>query len=107
MRYKVVKRSLWRQQKGRCHYCQQRLQREDRAQHNFATLDHVVPKSILPIGVHLNDNFVLACSRCNAEKGDLLPEEWNQRVGDYRLVSGGWIWDPENSELLIESIERV
>ncbi|UNX53481.1 HNH endonuclease [Georgenia sp. TF02-10] len=43
--------------------------------HPFATeVDHVVPLS--RGGTYDRDNLVAACKRCNAEKLDFTPEEW-------------------------------
>lgn len=50
-----------------CQYCGRRPARDD------LSIDHVVPRSR---GGHSTwNNVVLACTRCNAKKGDRLPNE--------------------------------
>ena len=54
---------------GMCYYCSKVLSLRPNAE-NFATLDHVVPKS--KGGSNGMRNLVISCSECNREKGDLL-----------------------------------
>ena len=51
-----------------------------------ATLDHRVPLS--RGGAMRGDNLVLACNKCNNEKGDMLPDEWR----DFMKRFPNW-WD--------------
>jgi 5-methylcytosine-specific restriction protein A len=46
----------------KCHYCKRELEWEE------TTLDHVIPQS--KGGETSEENTVLACERCNKEKGD-------------------------------------
>jgi hypothetical protein len=55
----------------RCVYCATLLEFDD------ATLDHVHP--LAKGGAHDPGNVVLACSRCNRLKGDMLPQEFFSR----------------------------
>lgn len=55
----------------RCAYCC-----EDCS--NFPTIDHLLPRS--KGGGNRLENLVLACSKCNSEKGDKLPEEYKVPV---------------------------
>jgi 5-methylcytosine-specific restriction endonuclease McrA len=58
---------------GRCLYCRARLDKEFHA-------DHYVPRS--RGGADTLDNYVAACPRCDAQKGQRLPWEWQpQRAG--------------------------
>lgn len=78
---KVHKKNMWEAQEGLCAYCQKPMRgyRRHRGDYalpdDWATVDHVVPKSQLskdglPNSVHHIDNLVLACHKCNREKGD-------------------------------------
>lgn len=91
---------LWESQKGLCFYCERRLikpfsaRRKDGGQPGrMATFDHVIPKSR---GGGRGENLVLACYKCNHEKGSLRPEEWqNGMTKDnkgFRLIDSGWVW---------------
>lgn len=65
---RAVKRATMRDCGRRCVYCATALDFET------ATLDHVYPLS--QGGVHHPANVVLACTRCNQLKSDLLPYEF-------------------------------
>lgn len=43
---------------------------------NKATREHLIPKS--RGGKSTPDNIVLACEKCNKEKGSLTPEEYSE-----------------------------
>ncbi len=59
----VTRRAVFGRDEFRCQYC-----------HGAAeSIDHVVPRS--RGGQHSWDNVVACCRRCNARKGDRLPEE--------------------------------
>lgn len=59
---------------GRCHYCHIHTILDDPMDDHGATLDHLVPKA--RGGSDRNENLVLACRKCNHDKGRLLPEEF-------------------------------
>lgn len=68
-RYKrAIKRATMRDCGRRCVYCAAALTFET------ATLDHVYP--LAHGGEHCHGNVVLACTRCNRLKSDLLPAEF-------------------------------
>lgn len=55
-----------------CTYCGCTTQLDARENSsNFATVDHVIPRA--RGGSGKRDNLVLACLKCNQEKGDNLP----------------------------------
>ena len=102
---------LWDKQKGLCFYCGCRLRknnlgnvrnREHPDWNRIATLDHVIPRSVLmpDVADHFyrmlkqqdNPNLVYACRACNERKGCNLPEGWDGRLGPYQLVESGWMW---------------
>jgi len=60
----VNRREVLRRDKYTCQYCSSTRQ---------LTLDHVLPRS--RGGKHTWDNVVIACSQCNAKKGDRTPTE--------------------------------
>ena len=57
-----------------CFYCRTPFTSVD-----DATLDHLVPKSLLPGWVQAN--LVLACLPCNLAKGDTLPQALLRPIG--------------------------
>lgn len=60
-----VRGNLWFRGTRCCHWCNKRFESED-----SATIDHVVPLS--KGGSNRQDNLVLACEECNAERADSL-----------------------------------
>ena len=62
-----IRRSLAARDGKRCFYCT--TQFADLAD---ATIDHLIPKSVLPGWRQFN--LVLACRPCNNAKGDTLPQ---------------------------------
>lgn len=57
---------------GRCHYCRLRVwvrEKNDAHHPRMATLDHKTPRA--HGGGSEDENIVLACARCNSEKGDI------------------------------------
>jgi 5-methylcytosine-specific restriction endonuclease McrA len=68
------RRQLWQARRGLCHYCgiATKLRAESQSDPLLATLDHVIPES--KGGTSALTNLVLACYRCNNEKGDRV--EW-------------------------------
>ena len=68
---KDVRRQL-RSQKGRCYWCNAKLNGEHH-------IDHVIPLS--RGGSNGPDNIVIACPICNLSKGDKLPHEWEGNGG--------------------------
>lgn len=68
-RYKrAIKRATMRDCGRRCVYCATALD------FDTATLDHVYP--LAHGGAHAPGNVVLACTRCNRLKSDLLPSQF-------------------------------
>ena len=57
-----------------CNYCEHEFELEGPFKR---TLEHLVPLS--RGGQDTFDNLVFACARCNFEKHDKLPEEWDDR----------------------------
>jgi hypothetical protein len=107
---------LWNKQKGKCFYCNVQMRKNGNnkvGSHNqpypdTATIDHYVPKSIIPkeiIGVFrrrgykYNPNLVLACFKCNNKKADKIPNNWDGTYGPYKYQNGGWMWIGIDSKL--------
>lgn len=70
------RRRLMAEHGGRCVYCGLKLTADQRhcLRHDYATLDHVVPRSRGGLGAPFNRT--IACRACNQAKGDMLPEEF-------------------------------
>lgn len=63
MFYQLDREKMWREQDERCHYCKEKIGRDE------ATFDHVVP--ISEVGYqHSIDNCVVACEDCNQNKAN-------------------------------------
>ncbi|HJT55833.1 MAG TPA: HNH endonuclease [Ktedonobacteraceae bacterium] len=59
-------RQQFKRQKGKCHYCHNKLAKYH--------IEHVVP--VTRGGSNDMSNIVLACPPCNWRKGNKLPHEW-------------------------------
>lgn len=86
---KKVKK-LWRRQRGMCALCGKGMSRVH-GQRNFATIDHILPKS--HGGGGMIENLRLACKSCNEARGNkydgprplwLLKDgiDWRERFTD-------------------------
>lgn len=63
-----VRKLLIIKQRGRCHWCGCGMKtRGDPNASDFATLEHLIPKS--HGGRNVKGNLVLACRRCNNDRG--------------------------------------
>ena len=70
---KAQMNKLYAKAGGRCHYCNRRTVRggeKGQNKGNLATRDHVVPKYMG--GPNSLENYVLACHKCNSERGNQL-----------------------------------
>jgi 5-methylcytosine-specific restriction endonuclease McrA len=63
------RQNIFKRDNNRCVYCSSKAD---------LTLDHVLPRS--RGGKSTWTNLVTACKRCNAKKGDFLPEEANMKL---------------------------
>lgn len=72
-----LKRALAVRDGKRCFYCTTSF--ADLAE---ATIDHLIPKSVLPGWQQFN--LVLACRPCNQAKADTLPQVFIRKVSDAR-----------------------
>lgn len=70
-----LKRALAMRDGKQCFYCRAAF-----ADLAVATIDHLIPKSVLPGWRQFN--LVLACRPCNQAKADLLPQVFMRRVAD-------------------------
>jgi 5-methylcytosine-specific restriction endonuclease McrA len=61
------RRNIFERDRNCCQYCGKKFSRAD------LTIDHVVPRS--RGGKDSWENVVLACVKCNVQKGDRLPQE--------------------------------
>ena len=70
--YHVVMELVWERERHRCYYCGTPVRRRRhwprRTPRDAATLDHIIPRS--RGGEITADNVVLACFRCNNDRGD-------------------------------------
>ena len=73
-----ILRRLYRAAGGSCAYCGRRCKIRPREalrwEDDHATIDHAVPQC--RGGEDHWDNFILACFKCNGDKGELTAEEY-------------------------------
>jgi len=79
-------RALWKlrlfhRDHWRCRYCGCSVNARDKSLTEFATVDHVQPRS--RGGMSTQENMVTACRGCNEAKGDLTLAEY-ERAGKPR-----------------------
>lgn len=84
-------RDLWAVYEGKCAYCRRSLN------YHKWHVEHVIPLS--RGGSDGPENLVLACERCNLNKGAKTPEEWTNRwyiteagVWEVKLTGSLWKW---------------
>lgn len=70
----TVKQHVIKRDRSTCVYCGRTVYG------NNLHLDHVIPWS--RGGSDEADNLVVACAKCNLEKGDKTPREWHGRIAD-------------------------
>jgi CRISPR/Cas system Type II protein with McrA/HNH and RuvC-like nuclease domain len=70
----LTRRSLFNDNGGACRYCDQKLTLQTGNHKDFATIDHVIPKS--DGGSDDYHNLTIACKSCNEQKGSLSVEEF-------------------------------
>lgn len=103
---KTKRRYCYLRERGRCFYCGKRLNMKN------ATLDHYLPKTAGgPDSVY---DLVLCCRSCNRQKGDVVPEDWQQHVIDSfcRAVADGALPLPPGSrekvlQAVAQGVQRV
>lgn len=78
---KYLKDWVYKQQKGRCTYCNTPVTRAQ------ATLDHIVPRSLG--GGNNKENLCLACQTCNETKGSMTPQVWRQHLEIHQGTAKG------------------
>ena len=74
-----LRRSQWwknRLATGKCHYCDLSFPVRE------LTMDHVVP--IIRGGCSTRSNVVPCCKKCNTNKRDLVPVEWQEYLDSLR-----------------------
>lgn len=57
---------LWREQRGRCFYCNRQVRKDD------ATLEHITPKMLQ--GSNRYINLAMCCPECNQAKGQEMAD---------------------------------
>lgn len=60
----TTREKLWKEQKGKCAYCDRIITKEK------ASLDHVIPLDLTKESNYDIDGYVVTCKRCNKEKGN-------------------------------------
>ena len=84
---------LWREQKGSCVYCGDKISQEQFFADGEVDVDHVLPR-----WRSLDDsmaNKVVCHRKCNADKGDRTPREWLEES------------DPERYECVLRIAQRL
>ncbi len=75
--------NLYSRHKGKCYYCGvhtvlDKLPSAEQPE-NYATRDHIVAKA--HGGLNMANNKVLACKKCNGERGDMPFSEFKSKMG--------------------------
>jgi 5-methylcytosine-specific restriction endonuclease McrA len=89
----LTNRALFRRDGHICMYCGEQFKQVD------LTRDHIIPMS--RGGTDSWENVVTACYRCNNQKGNLTPEEWNK----YKLLAVPYV--PNKAEYLFLQNRRI
>ena len=66
----TVRAALRTATRGKCAYCESRIEHV-----SYAHIEHICPKSVVPLLVCVWDNLTLACERCNKNKGNYYSED--------------------------------
>mgnify|MGYP004452879543 CR=1 FL=1 len=108
-KYKGARARLWKEQNGRCFYCEKQMVKQN-GHPSSQTIDHYIPKSALPRFLvssdyvfrgttQKNPNLVLACYSCNASKGNTIIGDMPARVGPWAYIKErGWMWVGHEAE---------
>ena len=104
LRVKFSRRNIYMRDRNQCQYCGARPPRED------MTIDHVVPRS--RGGKSMWENVVLACSHCNARKGNRVLSQCGmglirKPLKPHWLLSGHAEFNPENRPLWQRFIDEA
>ena len=89
----LTNRALFRRDGYICMYCGEQFTQVD------LTRDHIIPMS--RGGFDSWENTVTACYRCNNQKGNQTPEEWNK----YKLLAVPYV--PNKAEYLFLQNRRI
>lgn len=85
----AAKEDLLEKQKYRCAYCRREIVDEI----GKVELDHVIPKSFLPIFTYHRLNLVATCKRCNHRKREFNPlAVKSKRLVNYPISDLAYIW---------------
>jgi len=98
------RRNIYLRDRSRCQFCGARPPRGE------MTIDHIVPRS--RGGKTVWENVVLACSKCNARKGDRLPSESGMRLirkprKPHWLLGSRLEFNPDNRPLWQKFIDEA
>lgn len=69
---KAVRKRVYDKSNGCCELCGEKIKREN------MTLDHIVPLTLG--GADEEENLQCACKPCNSFKGQILPEDFNDKI---------------------------
>ncbi|MGY6217805.1 type II CRISPR RNA-guided endonuclease Cas9 [Methylolobus aquaticus] len=95
-RTNITKFLLWKEQEGRCPYCDQLLGLTDIADGHASHIEHILPRSLTRVG-QKRDQIVVAHARCNDVKGDRTP---------WQAFGGAPSADPERWLAVLAMAER-
>jgi uncharacterized protein (TIGR02646 family) len=79
---KKVVAALWRMQKEKCCYCEQKISAEGHSK----AVEHFQPKSIFKFLKNDWENLLLACAQCNGSKSDKFPVELTDDNNNPKVV---------------------
>lgn len=80
--------AVYQASNGFCHYCDAKL---DQYGENGWTVDHKTP--LVLGGDHAKPNIVIACQKCNSQKGDMPYQQFIQRIKQGKYYQQLSLWD--------------
>lgn len=90
-------RTLIKRDKGVCHYCKRHVDINQKKK--YPTRDHIVPRSLG--GPNRLDNYVLACSHCNNDRGTSL---FYCDCRDCREIILDFLYNPDSLKMVFDGI---
>jgi len=79
---KEVVKELWKMQKEKCCYCEQKIPEYG----HLKAVEHFKPKSVFKGRTNDWKNLLLACAQCNGKKSNKFPIELTEDYGETKVI---------------------